>query len=54
MKSPLIPIDIISIYKNRMGDLLPLPSRMAQCTPDAHVAIFKMLLILPEKEGGLF
>jgi len=53
MKSPLVPIDIISIYKNRMGDLLPLPSRMAQCTPDAHVAIFNIASDLARKGGRL-
>jgi zinc D-Ala-D-Ala carboxypeptidase len=53
MKSPLIPIDIISIYKNRMGDLLPLPSRMAQCTPDTHIAIFNIASDLARKGGRL-
>jgi hypothetical protein len=53
MKSPLIPINIISIYKNRLGDLLPLPARMAQCTPDTHTAIFNIATDLAKKGGRL-
>lgn len=53
MKSPLVPIDIISIYQNRMGDLVPLPIRMAKCTPDTHVAIFKIATDLAKKGGRL-
>jgi hypothetical protein len=53
MKSPLLPIDIISIYKNKLGDRLPLPSRMAQCTPDTHTAIFNIAKDLAKKGGKL-
>ena len=53
MKSPLIPIDIVSIYKNRLGDPLPLPTRMAQCTPDMHTAIFNIATDLAKKGGKL-
>ena len=53
MKSPLIPINIISIYKNRLGDLLPLPERMAKCTPDTFNAIFQIAHELAEKGGRL-
>lgn len=53
MKSPLIPINIISIYKNKLGDLLPLPERMAKCTPDTHIAIFKTAEALAKKGGRL-
>ncbi|MBX3255089.1 MAG: D-alanyl-D-alanine carboxypeptidase family protein [Chitinophagaceae bacterium] len=53
MKSPLIPIDIISIYKNKLGDLVPLPSRMAQCTPDTYTAIFNIAKDLARKGGRL-
>lgn len=53
MKSPLIPINIISIYKNQLGDLLPLPTRMAKCTPDTHIAIFKTAEALAKKGGKL-
>lgn len=53
MKSPLIPIDIVSIYKNRLGDLLPLPTRMAICTPDTYTAIFDVAAALADRGGRL-
>lgn len=53
MKSPLIPIDIISIYKNKFGDLVPLPTRMAKCTPDTYTAIFNIAKDLAKKGGKL-
>ncbi|MDI9882752.1 D-alanyl-D-alanine carboxypeptidase family protein [Flectobacillus longus] len=53
MKTPLIPIDIISIYKNSSGYLQPLPSRMAKCTPDTYSAIFKIASDLSKKGGKL-
>jgi hypothetical protein len=53
MKSPLIPIDIISIYKNKLGDLVPLPVRMAKCTPDTHTAIFNIATAVAKKGGRL-
>jgi hypothetical protein len=53
MKSPLLPIDIISIYKNKMGDLVPLPKRMAKCTPDTYTALFSIAKELATKGGRL-
>ncbi len=53
MKTPLIPISILSIYKNQLGDALPLPSRMAQCTPDTYTAIFNIAKDLAKKGGKL-
>ena len=53
MKTPLIPIDVISIYKNKLGDPLPLPSRMAQCTPDTYAAIFNIGKDVAKKGGKL-
>lgn len=53
MKSPLLTIDIISIYKNKLGDRLPLPARMARCTPDTYTAIFKIATDLSRKGGKL-
>ena len=53
MKTPLLPINIISIYKNPLGDLLPLPSRMARCTPDTYVAVFNIAAALAQKGGRL-
>lgn len=53
MKTPLIQTDIISIYKNKMGDLLPVPARMAKCTPDTHKAIFAIATEVAKKGGRL-
>ncbi|MCX6217868.1 hypothetical protein [Spirosoma sp.] len=53
MKSPLLAIDIISVYTNKLGDRLPLPIRMAKCTPDTHTAIFNIAVELAQKGGKL-
>lgn len=53
MKTPLIPIDIISIYKNKLGDALPLPKRMAQCTTDTYDALFGIAADVAKKGGKL-
>ncbi len=53
MKSPLLSINIMSCYKNKLKDLLPLPSRMAKCTPDTHDAIFNIAAELATKGGKL-
>jgi hypothetical protein len=53
MKSPLIPIDILSVYKNKLGDLLPLPTRMAQCTPDTYSAIYSIAKDVAQMGGKL-
>lgn len=53
MKTPLVPIDIISIYKNKFGDLVPLPVRMAKCTPDTYTAIFNIASDLAKQKGKL-
>ena len=53
MKSPLSPISIISVYKNTLEDLLPLPARMAQCTPDTYAAIMNIAKDLVKKGGKL-
>ncbi len=53
MKSPLVPASIISIYKNTLGDSLPLPARMGQCTPDTYAAIFNIATALSKKGGKL-
>ncbi len=53
MKSPLTPISIISVYQNSLGDLLPLPARMAQCTPDTFTAIMNIAKDLANKKGKL-
>lgn len=42
MKTPLIPIQFPSIYKNASGQRVPVPGRMAKCTPDMYTAIMKV------------
>ena len=53
MKSPLQKIDILSIYENKMGDRVPLPERMAKCTPDTYLAILNIAQELKNKNGKL-
>lgn len=53
MKSPLIPIDILSIYNNKLGDRIPLPKKMAICTPDTHRAIIQIASELKKMGGNL-
>lgn len=53
MKTPLIPIDVVSIYKNKQGDRLPLPSRMAKCTPDTYNAVMRIAADVAKKGGKL-
>ena len=53
MKSPLIAIDILSIYNNKQGALVPLPSGMARCTPDTHLAIIHIAADLADAGGRL-
>lgn len=53
MKTPLLPIDILSIYKNSLGDRVPLPQRMAKCTSDTRAAILGIAQSLANKGGKL-
>ena len=53
MTSPLIPITIPSIYKDKAGNNIPLPAHMAKCTPDAHAAIISLSKSLEAKGGNL-
>jgi zinc D-Ala-D-Ala carboxypeptidase len=53
MKSPLIAIAISSIYKDKLGALMPLPSGMATCTPDTHLAILNIAADLADAGGKL-
>jgi hypothetical protein len=53
MKSPLIAIDISSIYKNILGASMPLPSGMAKCTPDTYLAIANIAADLADAGGKL-
>lgn len=42
MKTPLLPIQILSVYKSPDGQRVFVPRRMAQCTPDMYMAIFNI------------
>lgn len=53
MKSPLIPIDILSCYTTKFGDRIPLPPGMARCTPDTYTAIVKTAAALADQGGKL-
>lgn len=53
MKTPVVPIDIISIYKNKLGDPLPLPKRMAICTTDTYTALFGIGAEVAKRGGKL-
>jgi len=53
MKSPLIPLEIASVYKNKFGDRMPLPARMAKCTPDSYASIFNIAHELAQNGGKL-
>ena len=54
MSAPLNEIVITSIYKNNAGQRLPLPRRMAQCTPDMAAAIRTLSTELLQRGGSLF
>jgi hypothetical protein len=54
MTAPLSEITITSIYKNRDGQRVPLPKRMAQCTPDMEAAIRAVSADLEQRGGRLF
>src|SRR4051794_18362198 len=54
MTAPLSAITITSIYKNRDGQRVPLPKRMAQCTPDMEAAIRAVNIDLEQGGGRLF
>ncbi|OYU95790.1 MAG: hypothetical protein CFE21_11675 [Bacteroidetes bacterium B1(2017)] len=53
MKTPLHPISIPSIYKNSAGAPLPLPLRMALCTPDTLLAIEGLAQAIAKQGGKL-
>lgn len=53
MSAPLNEVVIASIYKNNAGHQLPLPRRMALCTPDMEAAIRAVAAELAQKGGSL-
>lgn len=52
MRTPLVPIQVLSIYKQGENQIF-LPKRMAQCTPDMHRAIMSIRRDLESKGGKL-
>ena len=54
MSAPLNEVVITSIYKNSAGQRLPLPRRMARCTPDMEAAIRSVAFELARQGGSLF
>lgn len=50
MTASLVPIDVPSIYLQG-GHKVPLPKRMALCTPDMKMAIFKLGEAVKERDG---
>ncbi|CAM2157375.1 Peptidase M15B domain-containing protein [Pararobbsia alpina] len=53
MKTPLVNVDIPSIYKNAQGAPVPLPKRLAQATPDMANAIGMLAKDLQAHGGRL-
>jgi zinc D-Ala-D-Ala carboxypeptidase len=54
MAAPLNEVTITSIYKNKDGDRVPLPKRMALCAPDMEAAIRTISAQLALQGGRLF
>lgn len=53
MKTPLIKISILSIYKKN-GVRVSLPERMAKCAPDVYSSILAIKAELEDKSGNLY
>lgn len=53
MNTPLVPVSIMSIYKNKQGVQVGLPKRMASATPDMAQAIYSIDKELAEAGGRL-
>jgi D-alanyl-D-alanine dipeptidase len=54
MKVPLMPIQILSIYKIASGKQVLLPSRMALCTPDTYTAVMHIKEDVENAGGQLY
>ena len=54
MTAPLVDVTITSIYRNAEGKRVPLPKRMARCTPDTKAAIQAVAVELEQRGGRLF
>jgi len=53
MKTPLLDISFLSIY-TKNGTRVPLPSRMARCTPDTYNALMRLKAKLEQAGGKLY
>jgi len=54
MTTPLNEITITSVYKDNNGERVPLPKRMALCTPDMEAAIRAVSAPVAARGGRLF
>jgi hypothetical protein len=54
MTAPLSEVTITSTYKNKDGQRILLPSRMAHCTPDMEAAIRAVSAEVEQRGGRLF
>ena len=54
MTAPLVEITVTSIYRNADGERVPLPKRMAHCTPDMKAALRAIGVELEQRSGRLF
>src|SRR5215831_21394552 len=54
MTAPLNEVVITSVYKDKNGERIPLPKRMALCTPDMEVAMRAVSAELARRGGHLF
>lgn len=51
---PLVPIEIISIYKNQNKQRIFLPQRLALCTPDTHLALTSIVEDVKARGGNFY
>jgi hypothetical protein len=54
MTAPLNEVIITSVYKNSEGERVPLPKRMAHCTPDMEAAVRAVSAEITRRGGRLF
>lgn len=53
MKTPLVAINIPSIYPENSSSKVPLPKRLARCTPDMKLALHRTAIDLADVGGKL-
>lgn len=54
MKTPLQPVQIMSVYRLKSGQRVPLPARLASCTPDTAAALAGIEADLERAGGDLY